>query len=145
MKPCTQCGRCCTYDRFMLSLQATAEDVQRWIEEGRDDILQYCDMITSPVTGADLWISPRTGNEMPRCPFVRKRRNLPIYDCRIYETRPEVCREYPKEVHHMQSVDCEMLEDGDTDADVARFMGREAGAEVGAAPALQLVDPAQRQ
>ena len=114
----------------MLSLQATGDDVQRWIEEGREDILQYCATFTD--AGADLWISPRTGLEMPRCPFVRKRRNLPIYDCRIYETRPEVCRNFPVEVHHMKTVDCEMLEDGDTDADVARFMGREVGAEAGA-------------
>lgn len=129
MKPCTQCGRCCTNAKFMGSMQASPEDLARWKREQRYDILQYACQLGS---FADLWISPRTGEELSRCPFVRKRRNKPIYDCTIYDTRPEVCREYPHYVSHMQIIDCEMLEDGDTDADVARFMGREPGAEAGA-------------
>jgi len=32
----------------------------------------------------------------------------------------------------MMYVDCEMLEEGDTDEEVDRFMGRESGAEAGA-------------
>jgi Fe-S-cluster containining protein len=129
MKPCTQCGRCCTNPRFMGGMEASSEDLDRWRREGRYDILQYAGILGS---FADLWISPRTNNEMNRCPFVRKRRNLPIYDCTIYDTRPQICREYPLYVGHMMYVDCEMLEEGDTDEEVDRFMGRESGAEAGA-------------
>ena len=42
----------------------------------------------------DLWVSERTGEEATRCPFVRKDRNRPTYRCTIYDTRPEVCRNY---------------------------------------------------
>ena len=101
----------------MLSLSADVEDVGRWYLEERWDILQY---LEPPLL--DLWISPTTGDELPRCPFVRKRRGQDIYDCRFYETRPTVCRNYPSNVSHMKAVDCEMLEDGDTTADVHRFM-----------------------
>lgn len=117
MKACTQCGRCCTYPQFMMTMQASREDYDRWHNEGRFDILDWC----SPIS-LDLWINPRSGNEQSRCPFVRKVRNKPIYTCTIYDTRPTVCRNYPSNVSHMKTVDCEMLEPGDTDEDVAAFM-----------------------
>lgn len=133
MKACTQCGRCCTNASFMGSMGATKSDVKRWRKEARSDILQYAyvydykdgsigDRFDFPF--ADLWINPRSGHEMKRCPFVRKVRNQPRYTCLIYDTRPEACREYPHNIGHMKFVDCEMLDDGDTDADVDRFMGR---------------------
>lgn len=124
MKPCTQCGRCCTNADFMGRMSASGSDVKRWRREGRADILQYAAIIGSPADPwADLWISPRTGNDAERCPFVRKIRNSDRYRCTIYETRPEACRNYPLAVDHMIFVDCEMLDVGDTDADVAAFMG----------------------
>jgi len=133
MKACTQCGRCCTNANFMGSMQASREDVARWRREKRDDILQYAYVYdykagsigdTYDFPFADLWLSPRTGHELERCPFVRKVRGQDRYTCTIYDTRPQACRDYPWHVGHMQSIQCEMLEDGDTDADVARFMGR---------------------
>ena len=131
MKPCTQCGRCCTNPHFMGTMEASASDIARWRKDDRQDILQYADVhdwkpgSAGEAMGfafADLWMSPRTGNDMLRCPFVRKVRNQDRYTCTIYDTRPEVCREYPTNVSHMQFVNCEMLEDGDTDEDVKRFM-----------------------
>lgn len=117
MKACTQCGRCCTYPNFMGSMNATRNDIERWHKQHRYDIIQWCDQITG-----DLWFHPITDKEQDRCPFVRKVRNKPIYTCTIYDTRPTVCRNYPSNVSHMKTVDCEMLEPGDTDEDVAAFM-----------------------
>lgn len=119
MKECTRCGRCCTNDRFMASMPATGDDIARWRAEGRHDILQWAVIIGD---GADLWISPRTGEAVERCPFVRKDRNANTYRCLIYNTRPDVCVNYPVEVGHMAAVDCDMLEDGDSDDDVDLFM-----------------------
>lgn len=104
----------------MGSMSASAEDVERWRREDRFEILDWCDV--NFLGSADLWINQFTGKEAERCPFVRKVRNQPRYICTIYETRPAVCREYPIHVSHMESIGCEMLEPGDTDADVARFM-----------------------
>jgi Fe-S-cluster containining protein len=125
VKPCTQCGRCCTDPSFMGSMQANADDIKRWRRQKRHDILMWA-YIYGPnikfAPFADLWISPRTNTEAERCPFVRKVRNQDRYTCTIYETRPQVCRDYPWHVSHMKAVDCDMLEPGDTDADVERFM-----------------------
>lgn len=94
----------------MLRIGISEVDTSRWHREGRADIL-------AQVSEYSGWL-----NEGP-CPFlaasVDGRRG-----CGIYETRPETCREYPLAVGHMLYVDCDMLEPGDTDQDVARFMGR---------------------
>jgi Fe-S-cluster containining protein len=71
----------------MGSLSATDEDVARWKREGRDDILRFVWM-------NDLWVEA-DGKEWERCPFVRKIAGTKRYNCRIYDTRPQVCRDYP--------------------------------------------------
>ena len=85
-------------------------DIARWTREGRLDIL-------GEVSELSGWRTPGP------CPFL-----VPIgagrYSCSIYDTRPETCREYPLAASHMRFVDCEMLEPGDTDQHIARFMGR---------------------
>lgn len=86
-------------------------DLVRWRREGRADIL-------AEVGDYSGWLKPGA------CPFL-KPAPLGRLTCSIYETRPETCREYPMAVAHMAYVDCEMLEPGDTDQHVARFMGRE--------------------
>ena len=122
MKSCTQCGKCCTNESFMGTLSASYEDVERWEVEGRDDILAW-------ESAYDLWISPRTGYEASRCPFVRKVRGQEKYKCMIYDTRPEVCRQYPTRVDHMAFVGCEMLEVGDTDVVIEAGNSNDAGYE----------------
>jgi uncharacterized protein len=101
--PCTQCGRCCTNESYMRTLYATSEDVKRWRREKRYDILRFVYVlgdIDDPTDDppADLWIdSEARANQNPersRCPFVRKIRNTNRYTCTIYETRPQVCRDY---------------------------------------------------
>lgn len=85
-------------------------DVARWKREGRLDIL-------AQLGAQSGWLMPGP------CPFLAPLANHRL-GCAIYTTRPATCREYPLAVDHMQFVDCEMLEPGDTDADVAAFMGR---------------------
>ncbi len=85
-------------------------DTSRWKRQGRADILAK----TSVYSG---W------KEAGPCPFL-----VPLsggrHGCSIYDTRPATCIEYPLAVDHMRFVDCEMLEPGDTDQHIARFMGR---------------------
>jgi Fe-S-cluster containining protein len=95
----------------MESLGITDEDADRWRQQGRSDILAQVGQHMS-------WKSQGP------CPFAHELADG-RYTCAIYDTRPQTCREYPIAVIHMKFVDCEMLEPGDTDADVARFMGRE--------------------
>lgn len=87
-----------------------SSDISRWRAQDRGDIL-------AELGEQSGWLTPGP------CPFVVA---LPgdRYTCSIYETRPDTCREYPLAVDHMRFVDCEMLEPGDTDQDIAAFMAR---------------------
>lgn len=98
---CKQCGRCCT-SPIVSSMQATVEDIARWRKEGRTDILKYVwayNLKDADWCSCDIWVSPITGEDMIRCPFLRKVRNKDFYECRIHDTKPEECREYPTERH----------------------------------------------
>ena len=103
---CTRCGKCCLSESYMGTLEAETKDVERWHREGRDDILSYVVSVSDEVH--DLWVKP-DGSECSRCPFVRKDRNAASYSCRIYATRPEVCRDYPNDYVQMQHDGCEII------------------------------------
>jgi Fe-S-cluster containining protein len=94
MKECTRCGKCCTNASFMGTLSATGDDVKRWTAECRWDILRFVWALgNADNPWGDLWVD-EAGIEKSRCPFVRKDRGKPTYRCTIYETRPQVCRNY---------------------------------------------------
>lgn len=106
MRPCTQCGKCCKkYGGGYLG-SATDDDLEKW--ESRPDIMRYID-----VEMPDLWLSPVTYDDMPRCPWLRKLPNQEKYKCRIHDSRPWVCSQYPTNINQMINDGCEMLEDSD--------------------------------
>lgn len=84
---CQQCGRCCL--KHGNCLQATDEDIEIWERTGRSDILEWVGV------GGDLWINQSTNKEASRCPWLRKLPGKNQYLCRIHETKPEICRNYP--------------------------------------------------
>jgi len=116
---CQQCGKCCEWGGP--SLSATKEDLKRWKKERRKDILKYIDFISvkvcpkckkgvltekgtciacgleakEEIVVMDLWFDPATGEELERCPFLRKVRNQNKYRCMIHETKPHRCKEFP--------------------------------------------------
>ncbi len=101
MKDCDQCGKCCVlYGDGGLS--ATASEIDGW-ETWRPEIASY-------VSHGKIWISPVTGKQMVRCPWLRKLPGQKKYICRIYRDRPEDCRHYPVDIDQMVKDECEMLE-----------------------------------
>jgi Fe-S-cluster containining protein len=101
MKECNQCGKCCTrYGGGGLSASATEI---AWWETFRPKIFDY-------VSGGEIWVSPVTGKQMKRCPWLRKLPNQNKYICRIYHDRPDDCRHYPVNIEEMARDECEMLE-----------------------------------
>ena len=87
--PCTNCGKC-------------------W---RRGDILRFAAVLGEPDDPyADLWVDRFAGVERERCPFVRKVRGQNRYLCTIYETRPQVCRDYVPWSGEDNDV-CEVVED----------------------------------
>lgn len=106
MKDCNQCGKCCTrYGGGGLSV--TSSEIDRW-ESYRPDIFSYVD-------GGEIWVSPVTGKQMVRCPWLRKLPKQNKYICRIYDDRPDECKHYPVTIDEMVRDKCEMLEVRDLD------------------------------
>jgi Fe-S-cluster containining protein len=110
---CTQCGNCCVnlYDAFTTC--ATEADVELWRREERTDILAWVDPI--PLGEGqfvyDIWISPRTGEDVERCPWLRKLPNRDQYVCRIHDVKPMHCRQYPLSRKHAQKTGCRGVEE----------------------------------
>ncbi|MDI6854413.1 MAG: YkgJ family cysteine cluster protein [Deltaproteobacteria bacterium] len=95
---CERCGRCCLeLDAHQTTV--SAEDVARWWAQGREDILEWVEpvMFEGEVLAFDIWTSPRTGDDVSRCPWLRKERGKEAYRCLIHDTKPGFCREYPRD------------------------------------------------
>lgn len=104
MKDCNQCGKCCVHYADG-GLSASQDEIDSW-EDNRPDIARY-------VRGGKIWISPVTGEQLLRCPWLRKLPRQDKYICRIYHDRPDDCRYYPVDIDQMIRDGCEMLEDRD--------------------------------
>jgi Fe-S-cluster containining protein len=98
---CTRCGKCCLNESYMGNLTASPEDVDRWHRQGRADILRFESL-------GDLWVDDED-RERTRCPFLRKDRCQSTYKCRIYDTRPADCRNYPQTYGQMVDDGCEII------------------------------------
>jgi len=110
MRACTHCGKCCLKykgDKWLGS--ATEADMLLWLIRA-PEVLDYLGG-----NHYDLWVSPETGKELQRCPWLDKLPSQEKYRCRIHDVRPEVCRDYPIDFDQMIDLDCEMLEAGDLD------------------------------
>lgn len=104
MKDCNQCGKCCIkYSNGGLS--ASQSEIELW-EIFKPDIYQY-------VSNGKIWVDPKTGEQIERCPWLRKMPNQEKYTCDIYDDRPEDCRLYPTNIEEMERDECEMLEEQD--------------------------------
>jgi Fe-S-cluster containining protein len=109
---CKQCGNCCLTLGDAFATCVTDEDIHLWEERGRDDILGWVDPI--PMGGGqyvyDIWINPATGEDVQRCPWLRKLPNKDKYICRIHEVKPQHCREYPRSKKHAEKTGCSGFE-----------------------------------
>ncbi len=101
MKECNQCGKCCiNYSNGGLS--ALKSEIEYW-EAFRPDVYEY-------VSNGNIWMDPRTGRILERCPWLRHLPNTNKYTCDIYSDRPDDCKHYPVTINQMIKDKCEMLE-----------------------------------
>lgn len=97
---CLRCGELCNNQR-----EVQREDIERWMNKLRYDILEYVDCWLK--NGRCFHLSDLlqpceecwggiiiTLSSSGRCPFLRKVKNKPYYKCRIHDTSPETCRGY---------------------------------------------------
>jgi len=88
---CSQCGKCCREQGRELTM--VREDYVRWKRQRRWDILRYAWIPDLSDGWGDLWIAPATGEDVRRCPFL-KRSAQGKYVCGIEDTKPQICREF---------------------------------------------------
>ena len=58
-------------------------------------------------------MSPKTGELIELCPWLKKSSNSNVHLCDIYHDRPDDCKLYPTTIAEMIRDECEMLEDKD--------------------------------
>ncbi len=85
---CRRCGACCLPGVFTLMKE---DDIRRWKDQGRGDILRIIEEF-GPVWAGDRMVSLHGANVKGGCVFLE--RGPGGCFCRIYETRPGVCRNF---------------------------------------------------
>jgi Fe-S-cluster containining protein len=89
---CLRCGHCC---RTSFLLYVGDEDERRWEAEGRTDVLQRLDWERWHVTWDDDGAYHiDTGERLRRCFFLEASSQDQAL-CRIHDTKPMICRDYP--------------------------------------------------
>ncbi len=109
---CRQCGQCCINLSGAFQTTVSDEDVAMWEMEGRYDILEWVDSfpLGDDAYIHDIWIHPEHGEDVSRCPWLRKLPGKEKYICRIHDLKPEHCRNYPKSKKHAQETGCNGFE-----------------------------------
>jgi Fe-S-cluster containining protein len=89
--PCRRCGNCCHVD---VASYVTLEDVRRWEEQGRQDIIAH--IRDFDVTWSRDKVINKFGSGIKTCLMtcVYLRWQGSLSSCDIYETRTKVCRAY---------------------------------------------------
>jgi hypothetical protein len=101
---CKQCGHCCKNMSGGFQHSVDSAQVAKWLREDRHDILQWVDHLGGDIW--DVWISPRTGDDVNRCPWLRKVRNQDKYVCKIHDTKTWVCADFPADKEHAIASGC---------------------------------------
>jgi Fe-S-cluster containining protein len=94
---CVQCGHCCLDLSDAYQTSVPDSDIIRWELENRYDILEWVDSFAGL---NDIWVNPKTGESVSRCPWLRKLPKKDKYICKIHETKPKHCHKFPKSKRH---------------------------------------------
>jgi Fe-S-cluster containining protein len=106
---CRQCGRCCRELDYRNELHRS--DYQRWIELGRDDILERVATITrrGHIVSYAIWVEPGTRQFAAQCPWLSPadpKTKSGRWICLIHECKPAICRDYPGTEKHARMTGC---------------------------------------
>lgn len=103
---CRQCGQCCRSLDYHHEL--TDADIQTWKATGRDDILKRVEIINldDAAPAYRIWVSPKTGQIVETCPFLKKNHTSNSWQCRIHDAKPSICRQYPTSRKHALMTGC---------------------------------------
>ena len=107
---CKQCGNCCLYACFD---EVEEADIRLWEEKGGIEILEW--VRRKPIGDGDyayeVWIDPRTSEEVDGCPWLKGLPGTSQYMCQIYDVRPTICRYFPASRKHAADIGCKGFEE----------------------------------
>ena len=103
---CRQCGRCCNALDYRYDV--TGEDVSRWKDLGRRDILEWVEKVEPDQgqAGYRVWVVPGTHRQAETCPFLKKDPASNLWACQIHTVKPQICRNYPVSRKHAVMTGC---------------------------------------
>ncbi len=87
---------------------ADESDIEAWEAMGRGDILKWVAYLPLGENSYvyDIWLDPKTGEDVNRCPWLRKLPKKDKYVCRIHEVKPRHCKEYQISQQHAGETGC---------------------------------------
>jgi Fe-S-cluster containining protein len=116
---CKQCGKCCKL-RGAYQNYATDDDYNRWLLEGREDILQYVAVNDCGLSRSNqerrllnVWVKPGTEEYLDECPWLKKLPEQDLYICAIHHTKPWHCRSFPSDRGFAERVGCPACSDSE--------------------------------
>jgi Fe-S-cluster containining protein len=89
---CHRCGKCCLEIPVGSVLQ---EDIDRWRKQRRKSILRFIDIDTRAILPRYEVFDVPCSDYNNRCPWIMKVRNANSYKCKIHDTKPVQCRNFP--------------------------------------------------
>jgi len=95
---CKRCGGCCKGVEF---INVYYEDRKRWERQGRKDLYNPRMLKEWADFGSSGLFKNKTSK---RCPFLAKSKEG--YYCRVYETRPDVCKYFPLNKTNAKELNC---------------------------------------
>lgn len=102
---CRQCGRCCRELDYHNEL--TQDDVQRWMDRQRHDILEWVGVFKHREhTAYRIWMQPGTRQLASQCPFLKQHPSQSRWSCTIHDAKPAICRNYPVSRKHAFKTGC---------------------------------------
>lgn len=103
---CNRCGHCCRDLDFNDTLGDA--DYQKWLELGRDDILEWVGTTRRDgrLVSRVIWIVPGTRQPAKTCPWLGKVPGDGCWECLIHDIKPEICRQYPGTRKHARMTGC---------------------------------------
>ncbi len=108
---CKRCGHCCTELDGGYHFTADISEVGLWAEEAPHLLDWVVPIHFGPEPEFyDGWISPATGEEVTRCPWLRcykhQRYKTKGAHCLIQNYKPSACKEYPRNILHALNTGC---------------------------------------
>jgi len=91
---CGSCANCCKGTL----VKVNKEDIARWKKEQQYDIL----LCITEWPGGTLALIHKNEKKLDECIFLTKK------GCSIYETRPQVCRDFPKGPNQVNEFNCKL-------------------------------------